>query len=647
MFKEASAIHRRDYNAPDYLVDSVRLDVDIRERTTVRAELALRRSASAASDAPLVLDGCELELLSLAVDGHPLAAADYHVDEDRLTIAGLPETCTVVIVTRVDPESNGALEGLYRSGPMLCTQCEAHGFSRITYYPDRPDVLSRFTVRIEADRGRYPVLLSNGEQMEVGDAGDGRHYVLWRDPHPKPCYLFALVAGDLACVEDRYRTKTGREVTLRFYVDAGNEERVPFACESLKRAMRWDEDVFGLEYDLDLYMVVAARDFNMGAMENKGLNLFNARYVLASPGTATDDDYHGVESVIAHEYFHNWTGNRVTCRDWFQLSLKEGLTVFRDQQFSADMHSADVQRIAEVRNLRTLQFPEDAGPMAHPVRPDSYVEINNFYTATVYEKGAEIVRMLQALLGREAFIAGVQGYLNEHDGSAATIEDFLAAQERVSGRSLEGFRRWYSQAGTPVVTIADDYDIERDRYTLILSQRTPPTPGQPDKLPLPIPIRFSLRDGQGRILPLEPRAPVLPRGDLILLETDHAELVFEGLGCMPVPAFLLGFSAPVQLQYGYSAAQLAFLILHESDGVARWEATQRLFLGALFELLSERPGADTEMLLKTLQALAANPPEDRALLAELLTMPSEDSLASQLQPLDGPRAAAAPRGPFS
>ncbi len=637
----STEVRRQDYREPDYRVERVDLDFDIRERTTVTATLQIRRADAAASQAPLILDGRGFDLLSLDLDGRQLSGTDYSRDEEHLRLDAPPSGFTLRIVTRLDPDANASLEGFYRSGAMLCTQCEARGFSRITYFPDRPDVLSLFRVRLEADATRYPVLLSNGNCLEQGAAEDGRHFALWEDPHPKPCYLFAVVAGDLACVEGQHRTASGREVALRFYVDHGNQARVPHALASLKRAMSWDESVYGLEYDLDVYMVVAAREFNMGAMENKGLNLFNARYVLASPETATDADFEAVEAVIAHEYFHNWTGNRVTCRDWFQLSLKEGLTVFRDQSFSADMNGAAVHRIAEVRQLRTFQFTEDAGPMAHSVRPDSYVEINNFYTATVYEKGAEIVRMIQTLLGREVFIRGVQEYLRRHDGSAATIEDFLAAHESVSGRNLDGFRRWYSQAGTPVVTATDDYDAHSGTYRLHLRQSTPPTPKAATKLPLTIPIRLALRDGHGRSLDLAAQPPLMPTGELLVLEEESATLVLGDQPMRPTPSFLLGFSAPVHLQYAYSADQLVNLLLHEDDGFARWEAGQRLLLNAFFEHLTGTPAHDSRALISAFQMLAARPVEDRALLAELLRLPSESYLASQVQPLDAQRLTSA------
>ncbi|MGQ0619139.1 MAG: aminopeptidase N [Panacagrimonas sp.] len=622
---------RADYRPPDFELGSITLDVSIEALATVHASLELRRR----HPAPLILDGRGFELLELRIDGRLLPKQDYRVEPHRLVIDTVPEKFRLEVLTRLDPENNTALEGLYRSGPMLCTQCEAQGFSRITYCLDRPDVLSRYSVRIEADETRYPVLLANGNCVEQGTLPGGKHFAVWEDPFPKPCYLFAMVAGDLGCVEGEHLTASGRRVALRFYVDRGNESRVPHAMAALKRSMCWDEQVYGLEYDLDIYMVVAAREFNMGAMENKGLNLFNARFVLASPGTATDEDYDGVESVIAHEYFHNWTGNRVTCRDWFQLSLKEGLTVFRDQCYSADLGSPDVTRIEQLRTLRTLQFPEDAGPTAHPVRPDEYSEVNNLYTATVYEKGAEIVRMLRALLGHQTFIAGVQRYLREHDGSAATVEDFLAAHEAQSGRSLEGFRHWYSQSGTPRVEVSDEYEIATGRYTLRLKQYTPATADGSAKRPLPIPIRFSLRDSQGDAIRIEAQPPLLPRPDLILFETAEAELVLENLSGYPTPAFLHGGSAPVKLHYGYDGTSLTHLLLFEEDGVVRWEAAQRLMTQALAERMTgAAAGAATRVLLAAVQHIAAQPPPDPALTAELLRLPALSEWAGQFEPLD-------------
>ncbi|MBI2383468.1 MAG: aminopeptidase N [Gammaproteobacteria bacterium] len=635
----ATVKRRADYRPPDYRIGQVRLDVRIgAAATTVVSELEIERAAGAPADAPLALDGRELELREVAVDGRVLAPGEYRLEAERLVLPAVPARFRLRSVTHLDPDANSALEGLYRSGPMLCTQCEAHGFSRIAYFPDRPDVLARFRVRVEADAARYPVLLANGNCVEAGPLDGGRHYAVWDDPFPKPAYLFALVAGDLAEAADDYVTRSGRKVRLRFFVDRGNEGRVEHALASLKRAMRWDEDAYGLEYDLDTYMVVAARDFNMGAMENKGLNLFNAAYVLASPDTATDQDYENIEAVVGHEYFHNWTGNRVTCRDWFQLSLKEGLTVFREQQFSAAMGSAAAKRIAEIKLLRARQFPEDAGPMAHPVRPDSYVEVNNFYTATVYEKGSELIRMIETLAGRETFVRGVQEYLRRHDGQAATIEDFLAAQEAVLGQSLDGFRRWYSQAGTPVVRASDRYDPATRSYTLRLSQHTPPTPGQAHKQPVPIPIRFALLDAMGQAIPLDGRPPPMPRDDLILLERAEAELRFADVSEPPTPAFLHGFSAPVRLEYDWRPEQRLNLLLHGGDAYVRWEAAQGLMLDAFRECLHGGRNAATAALFEGMQRLAMNPPEDKALLAELLRLPSSAYLAEQMDLMDPPHA---------
>jgi len=630
---------RSDYRPPDYRIGQVHLAFDIRDTTTVTADFEVQRSETAAPDAPLVLDGRDLELLAIEIDGAAVAPQRYERTATGLRVDGVPQGFRLKLVTRLDPERNTALEGLYRSGPMLCTQCEAHGFSRMTCYPDRPDVLARFRVRIEAERGRFPVLLANGNLVGQGDAGGGRHFAVWEDPFPKPCYLFALVAGDLACVEDHYVTGSGRRVALRFFVDRGNEGRVPHAMASLKHAMRWDEQAYGLEYDLDTYMVVAARDFNMGAMENKGLNLFNAAYVLASPETATDADYENVEAVIGHEYFHNWTGNRVTCRDWFQLSLKEGLTVFREQQFSAAQGSAGARRIREVRALRARQFPEDAGPLAHPVRPESYVEVNNFYTTTVYEKGAEVIRMLQTVVGAEAFATGVRDYVRKHDGGAATIEDFIAAQERAGGRPLDGFRRWYSQAGTPMVEVTDEFIPAQKTYVLRLRQSTPPTPGQPDKAPVPIPIRFRLLDARGRAITARSSAPALRGDDLLVLEEAATEIRFE---CdePPTPSLLRGFSAPVQLRYPYADDQLALLLLEDDDPLVRWEAAQELMRRSLHQALAGAGGGSRGTLLAALARVAARPADDALVLAELLRMPSEAEMLEEAAPADPAQVAA-------
>src|SRR5438477_1234111 len=493
-----------DYRPPDFLVDEFALDFDLGDtETLVKSHLQLRRNPEAATAAaPLRLDGEELALVAISLDGDPLAPGDYALEADgTLVIANVPDAFALDITTRIHPESNTQLSGLYVSGGNYCTQCEPEGFRRITWFLDGPDVMSRFTVTIRADKSRYPVLLSNGNPSGSGDLADGRHFAKWVDPHPKPSYLFALVAGDLIAVRDRFTTRSGKEVALAIWVRRGDEDKCGHAMASLKKAMRWDEEVFGLEYDLDVFNIVAVSDFNMGAMENKGLNIFNTRYVLAKPETATDADYQNIEAVIAHEYFHNWTGNRVTCRDWFQLSLKEGLTVFRDQLFSADQGSAAVSRIGNVRTLRAIQFPEDAGPLAHPVQPQSYLRIDNFYTATVYNKGAEVIRMMHTLLGPEGFRRGMDAYIGHNDNHAATIEDFVAAMEDASGVDLGQFKRWYEQAGTPEITIEDRWDAAARSYELTAQQKVPPTPGQPEKLPMLIPLAMGLIGPEGGGLP--------------------------------------------------------------------------------------------------------------------------------------------------
>ncbi|MEL0081621.1 MAG: aminopeptidase N, partial [Gammaproteobacteria bacterium] len=497
-------IHLKNYQPFAFIVDSIELEVALDpQQTRVKSTLQIKRRPGAAANAPLVLDGKQMQLNRLVVDGFDLRRSEYQVDDESLTLGSLPETCTLQIETTINPEANTALEGLYLSNGMFCTQCEAHGFRKITYYPDRPDVLSRFTTTLTAEKADYPVLLANGNLDDSGEHDGGKHWARWVDPHPKPAYLFAMVAGDLACVADRFTTMSGRDVALEIYVEHENRDQCDHAMSSLKKSMSWDEQAYGREYDLDVYMIVAVSHFNMGAMENKGLNVFNSRYVLASPETATDMDFEGIESVIAHEYFHNWSGNRVTCRDWFQLSLKEGFTVFRDQQFSADMGSATVKRIDDVRIIRGHQFAEDSGPMAHPVQPDSYIEINNFYTVTVYNKGAEVVRMLHTLLGGAQFRKATDLYFARHDGQAATVEDFVRCMEEASGRDLSQFRRWYQQAGTPVLDLVTDYDQQADQFTLLVKQSCPPTPGQEQKAPFHIPLVIGLIGAGGQPVPLQ------------------------------------------------------------------------------------------------------------------------------------------------
>ena len=496
-------IYRKDYTPPHYRIDTVELDIDLGEDSTrVQCRLSIRADHHAGGvSPPLVLDGERLVLDSIAIDGKALSESQYRLTESALTIETPPAEFVLETVAVIEPQNNTALEGLYKSSGNFCTQCEAEGFRRITWYLDRPDVMAVFTTRISAEKARYPVLLSNGNLRESGELENSRHYAVWHDPFPKPSYLFAMVAGDLAQVEDRFTTRSGREVALHIYVEPGKQDRCAYAMESLKKAMRWDEEVFGLEYDLDIFMIVAVSDFNMGAMENKGLNIFNDKYILANSATATDADYAHIEAIIAHEYFHNWTGNRVTCRDWFQLSLKEGLTVFRDQKFSADMRSAAVERIRQVRTLRARQFPEDAGPMAHPVRPDSYIEINNFYTPTVYEKGAEVIRMMHTLLGEDGFRAGMDLYFERHDRQAVTCEDFVKAMEDANDADLGQFRTWYSQAGTPELTVGGVYNADDRTYELSVAQETRPTPGQQTKEPLQIPLTIGLLSADGDALP--------------------------------------------------------------------------------------------------------------------------------------------------
>jgi aminopeptidase N len=624
-------VRRLDYQPPAFLVDQVHLDVDIHDGfTRVTSRLALRRSEHAAGR-DCVLDGEGLQLESLKLDGRLLSPDQYRYEQDQLTLSSVPDRFELESVVRIDPASNTALEGLYVSKGMYCTQCEAEGFRRITFFPDRPDVLSRFTTTVRADRQRYPLLLSNGNPVAQGEEGS-RHWVTWEDPFAKPCYLFALVAGDLACLEDRFVTMSGRTVLLRIYAEHRDLDKLDFAMGALQRSMRWDEEVYGREYDLDIYMIVAVSHFNMGAMENKGLNIFNTACVLAHPDTTTDQGYQRVEAVVAHEYFHNWSGNRVTCRDWFQLSLKEGFTVFRDQEFSADMHSRSVRRIEDVDMLRTVQFAEDGGPMAHPVRPDEYQKIDNFYTVTIYEKGAEVVRMQYNLLGPEQFRRATDLYFSRFDGQAVTCDDFVDCMEEVSGRDLSRFRRWYSQAGTPKLTVRDSF--ADGRYRLTLSQSTPPTPGQLDKQPLMIPVGLSLLDETGEALPLTPDGA--PETVLIL---EEASQTFEfTLDRQPVPVLLRGFSAPVWLDYPYHADQLALILAHERDGFCRWDAAQRLFSAALMRIMEGAPAeAEAAALVTPLRQVLARAGEDPAGAALLLTLPSEKAISEQLNPLDPAR----------
>lgn len=631
---QAHTIYLKDYQAPDYLVDHTDLTFDLDPYATlVKSRLKIRRNPAVAEDVetlpPLWLDGVDLELLSVFIDGELLPARCYEEKAGGLSLSVEKSEFELEVQTRISPEANTSLEGLYLSNGMYCTQCEAEGFRKITFYPDRPDVMSIFTTTIIAPAA-YPVLLSNGNKVDSGTTDDGRLRVTWEDPFAKPSYLFALVAGDLQYVQDSFTTSSGREVKLQLFTEARNIGKCAHAMASLKQAMHWDEEVYGREYDLDIFMIVAVDHFNMGAMENKGLNIFNSACVLASPETATDAAFQRIESIVAHEYFHNWSGNRVTCRDWFQLSLKEGFTVFRDAEFSADMNSRAVKRIEDVTLLRTSQFAEDAGPMSHPVRPDSYMEISNFYTLTVYEKGAEVVRMIHTILGPEAFRRGSDLYFERHDGCAVTCEDFVAAMEDANGADLQQFRRWYSQAGTPLLEVADTYREASGEYTLTIRQHTPDTPGQSDKLPLHIPVTVGLLGQDGNPLPLDASG----KSETVLHLTEASqEFTFSGITSRPLPSLLRGFSAPVKLRYDYSSAQLQFLMQHDSDPFNRWDACQRLALNSLQYLQQQyragaslqRPQALIEGYAVVLEDVALDP----ALVAKMLALPSAQELAEQ------------------
>ena len=643
---------RSAYQVPDYLIDRVDLAFDLGEdETLVEARLSIRRRADVPASAtkrgngpgvPLVLDGERLELREIEIDGQALAASAYRVEDDHLVIESPPERFELRTLVAIHPESNTALSGLYKSSGNFCTQCEAMGFRRITYFIDRPDVMARYSVSIEADRERYPVLLSNGNRIETQELPNGRHRVRWDDPFPKPSYLFALVAGNLRCHGGEYETASGRNVRLEIWVEPKNIDACDHALRSLARAMKWDEECFGLEYDLDIYMIVAVGDFNMGAMENKGLNVFNSKYVLALPETATDDDYEGIESVIAHEYFHNWTGNRVTCRDWFQLTLKEGLTVYRDQRFSEDMISEAVVRIANVKQLRSRQFPEDEGPMAHPIRPDSYISMDNFYTATVYEKGAEVIRMYDALLGREGFRKGMDLYFDRHDGQAVTCNDFRFAMADASGRDLTQFERWYAQAGTPRLRADGRFDPEKKQYRLTLSQDYPDTAfeisGAHQRKPLHLPVRVGLLGPDGATLPLrlEGEGPGAGTATDRVLELTDAEqtFVFEGVDVEPVPSLLRGFSAPVKLEMERSPESFALQMAHDDDAFNRWDAGQQLAIGLLVKSAERIHSGGTPSLDLGFSAAWArvlgDESLDGSLRSEALILPAERVIAQEM-----------------
>ncbi|WP_263141665.1 aminopeptidase N [Pseudomonas sp. RIT-PI-AD] len=651
--EQPKMIYLKDYQAPDYLIDETHLTFELFEdHTLVHAQLIMRRNPErqgeqAGALPPLMLDGQQLELLSLSLDDRALAPGDYRLDDSHLTLQPQQARFTLDSTVRIHPESNTALEGLYKSGTMFCTQCEAEGFRKITYYLDRPDVMSVFTTTVSAERQRYPVLLSNGNPRATGSEEGGRHWATWEDPFKKPAYLFALVAGDLWCVEDVFTTMSRRDVTLRIYVEPENIDKVQHAMDSLKKSMRWDEEVYGREYDLDIFMIVAVNDFNMGAMENKGLNIFNSSAVLAKAETATDAAHQRVEAIVAHEYFHNWSGNRVTCRDWFQLSLKEGFTVFRDAEFSADMNSRTVKRVEDVAYLRTHQFAEDAGPMAHPVRPDAFIEISNFYTLTVYEKGSEVVRMIHTLLGAEGFRKGSDLYFQRHDGQAVTCDDFAKAMEDANGVDLTQFKRWYSQGGTPRLAVEERFDPQARRYSLTFRQSCPATPGQPHKEPFVIPVELGLLDAAGRELPLRLEGEDSAQGGNRVIRVTEAEQTFTFLDIAekPLPSLLRGFSAPVKLSFPYSRDQLMFLMQHDSDGFNRWDAGQQLAVQVLQELIAAHRRGEALVLdprlVEALGTLLADDSLDQAMVAEMLSLPSEAYLAeiSEVADVDAIHAA--------
>ncbi len=637
-----STIFLKDYRQPAYWIDQVELEFDLAaEKTQVKSRLTMRRNNTVASaDTPLQLDGNELVLQAVSIDGKALSTAQYQVDDEHLTIQHVPANFILSIEVLISPEKNTALEGLYKSSRMLSTQCEPEGFRRITYFIDRPDVMSRYRVKLIADKQRYPVLLSNGNRLQQGDLPGGKHYALWEDPSLKPSYLFALVAGDLQHIEDHYVTMSGRNVALQLYTEAENIHKCEHAMRSLKQAMAWDEQTYGREYDLDIFMIVAVNDFNMGAMENKGLNIFNAACVLASPDTATDDDYYSIQSIVGHEYFHNWSGNRVTCRDWFQLSLKEGFTVYRDQEFSADLNSRGVKRIDDVNVLRNAQFAEDSSPMAHPIRPDRYMEINNFYTVTVYNKGAEVVRMIRNLVGAEGFRHGTDLYFSRHDGQAVTTEDFVAAMEQANKIELTQFKRWYNQAGTPQLQVNGQYDAAQRQYRLQITQSCAATPNQTEKLPFHIPVAIGLLDSNGRDLPLrlqgESNSSQTQR--VLQLTRPQHEFIFEDIPARPVPSLARGFSAPVKVSIERSEDELAFLLAHDTDAFNRWDAGQNLALQELLRQITAyqrgEPMPEPLRLQDALLKVMQDNNIDKMLLSQILSLPSEGYLADQMSIVD-------------
>ncbi|HCE2906651.1 TPA: aminopeptidase N [Vibrio parahaemolyticus] len=632
MSQAPQAKYRKDYQAPSHTITDIDLTFDLYDNDTIVT--ALSKVVQKGESTTLELDGEGLELRSVKVDGEDWA--HHEVKEASLVLSDLPAEFELEIITKIDPEANTALEGLYKSGGAFCTQCEAEGFRRITYYLDRPDVLAKYTTKVIADKATYPYLLSNGNRIAQGEAENGRHWVQWQDPHPKPAYLFALVAGDFDVLRDKYTTMSGRNVDLEIFVDKGNLDRAGHAMTSLINSMKWDEERFGLEYDLDIYMIVAVDFFNMGAMENKGLNIFNSKFVLANDQTATDRDYLGIEAVIGHEYFHNWTGNRVTCRDWFQLSLKEGLTVFRDQEFSSDLGSRAVNRIDNVRIIRGPQFAEDASPMSHPIRPDKVIEMNNFYTLTVYEKGSEVIRMYHTLLGEEGFQKGMKLYFERHDGTAATCEDFVSAMEDATGVDLKQFRLWYSQSGTPTLRVNSEYNAEAKTYALTVEQFTEATQDQAEKQALHIPFDIELYDSKGQIIPLIINGESVH--NVLDIKQDKQTFVFENVAEQPVPSLLREFSAPVKLEYDYSDAELIFLMKHATNDFARWDASQMLLAKYIRQNVNNvQTGSEVQLsedLIDAFRGVLLDENLEPAFIAQVFSLPSINEITGWYKQID-------------
>ncbi|HCG5093862.1 aminopeptidase N [Vibrio parahaemolyticus] len=632
MSQAPQAKYRKDYQAPSHTITDIDLTFDLYDNDTIVT--ALSKVVQKGESTTLELDGEGLELRSVKVDGEDWA--HHEVKEASLVLSDLPAEFELEIITKIDPEANTALEGLYKSGGAFCTQCEAEGFRRITYYLDRPDVLAKYTTKVIADKATYPYLLSNGNRIAQGEAENGRHWVQWQDPHPKPAYLFALVAGDFDVLRDKYTTMSGRNVDLEIFVDKGNLDRAGHAMTSLINSMKWDEERFGLEYDLDIYMIVAVDFFNMGAMENKGLNIFNSKFVLANDQTATDRDYLGIEAVIGHEYFHNWTGNRVTCRDWFQLSLKEGLTVFRDQEFSSDLGSRAVNRIDNVRIIRGPQFAEDASPMSHPIRPDKVIEMNNFYTLTVYEKGSEVIRMYHTLLGEEGFQKGMKLYFERHDGTAATCEDFVSAMEDATGVDLKQFRLWYSQSGTPTLRVNSEYNAEAKTYALTVEQFTEATQDQAEKQALHIPFDIELYDSKGQTIPLIINGESVH--NVLDIKQEKQTFVFENVAEQPVPSLLREFSAPVKLEYDYSDAELIFLMKHATNDFARWDASQMLLAKYIRQNVNNvQTGSEVQLsedLIDAFRGVLLDENLEPAFIAQVFSLPSINEITGWYKQID-------------